>query len=325
MRELGDEVAPAQRCRIDLELPRRRLHQTFDQIARLGTAGAAIGVDRRGVGVDPDHLGMDRRDVVLARQQRRVEIGRHRRREQRHVGAEIGVGLHLQPGDLVVGVERHLGMGDVVAAMRVREEGLGAVAGPFHGTADLLRGPQRHHLFGIDEDLGAEAAADVGGDHAQLVLGGDVVERRQHEAGDVRVLRRRIEREMLFRRVVIGDRRARLHCVRREAVVGDVELHHIGGLGEGGIRCALVADHPVIDLVAGGFGMKLRRAGLDRGVDVGDRRAALRNSRRRLRPRRGRDFCSRRSRPRRPGRRSAPSPAPSPAMRPSSSGCRPWR
>ncbi len=156
--------------------------------------------------------------------------------------------------------------------MRVGEEGLGAVAGPFHRTADLLRGPQRHHLFGIDEDLRAEAAADVGGDHAQLVLGGDVVERRQHEAGDVRVLRGRVEREVLFRRVIIGDRRARLHRVRGEAVVGDVELDHIGGLGEGGIGRALVADHPVIDLVAGRFGVKLRRARLDRGADVGDRR-----------------------------------------------------
>ncbi|MGY3471566.1 hypothetical protein ACVW0I_008437 [Bradyrhizobium sp. LM6.11] len=214
---------------------------------------------------------MDRRDVVLARQQRRVEIGRHRRREQRHIGAEIGVGLHLEAGDLVVGVERHLGMGNVVPAMRIGEEGLGAVAGPFHGTADLLRGPQRHHLFGIDEDLRAEAAADVGRDHAQLVLRGDVVERRQHEAGDVRVLRRRVEREMLLRRIVIGNGCARLHRVRRKAVVGDVELHHVGGLGERGVRGALVADHPVIDLVAGGFGMQLRRAGLDRCVDVGDR------------------------------------------------------
>lgn len=33
---------------------------------------------------------------------------------------------------------------------------------------------------------------------------------------------------------------------------------------------ALVADHPVIDLVAGGLGVKLRRAGLDGGLHVGD-------------------------------------------------------
>ena len=36
--------------------------------------------------------------------------------------------LTRKPGDLAVGVERHLGVGDVVAAMGVGEEGLGAVA-----------------------------------------------------------------------------------------------------------------------------------------------------------------------------------------------------
>src|SRR5882757_3613342 len=80
--------------------------------------------------------------------------------------AEIGVGLHLQAGDLVVGVERHLGMGDMVAAMRVGQESLGAIAGPFYGAADLLRGPERHHLLGVDEDFGAKTATDVGCDHA---------------------------------------------------------------------------------------------------------------------------------------------------------------
>jgi hypothetical protein len=82
--------------------------------------------------------------------------------------------------------------------MGVGQKGLGAVAGPLHRTADLLGGPQRHHLLGVDEDFRAEAAADVGRHHAQLVLLRDVVERRQHEAGDMRVLRRRVERKVLF-------------------------------------------------------------------------------------------------------------------------------
>ena len=96
VRELRDEVLAAQFGRIDLQLPRRRLHQPFHHETCLGAARAAIGVDRHGVGVDADHLGEDVGDVVLARQQRRVEIGRHRGGEQRHVGAEIGVGLDAQ-------------------------------------------------------------------------------------------------------------------------------------------------------------------------------------------------------------------------------------
>ena len=57
IREAGDEVLPAQFGRIDLQLPRRGLHQPLEHEARLGPARAAIGVDRRGVGVDADHLG----------------------------------------------------------------------------------------------------------------------------------------------------------------------------------------------------------------------------------------------------------------------------
>ena len=170
------------------------------------------------------------------------------------------MGLYPQAQDLVVLVEGHLGMGDVVTAMRVGEEGFGAVAGPLHGAADLLRGPQRHHLFGIDVDLRTEAAADVGRDHAQLVLGRDVVERRQHEAGDVRVLRGRPQRVVLFGRVVIGDRRARLHRIRRQAVVGEIEAHHVRGLGEGSLHGGFIAEVPVIDHVARGFRVQLRRA-----------------------------------------------------------------
>ena len=153
--------------------------------------------------------------------------------------------------------------------MGVGQEGLGAVAGPLHRAADLLRGPQRDHFFGIDEDLRAEAAADIGRDHPQLVLGRDVVERRQHQAGDMRVLRGGVEREMLLRRIVIGDRRAWLHRVRHQPVIGDVERHDIGGRLERRIGRGFVADGPVIDHVARGFRMKLRRARLDRGVDIG--------------------------------------------------------
>ena len=176
------------------ELARRHLDEALDDEGGLRPAGTAIGVDRSGVGVDRVDLGIDRRDVVLAGQQRRVEVGRHGRREGRHVGAEIGDGVHPQAGDLAVLVDGELGMGDVVAAMRVGQEGLGAVARPLDRPADALGRPDADRLLGIDEDLGAEAAADVGRDDAQLVLGRDADEGREHEAGDVRVLARGVER-----------------------------------------------------------------------------------------------------------------------------------
>jgi hypothetical protein len=72
--------------------------------------------------------------------------------------------------DLAVLVHGHLGLRDVVAAMGVGQEGLGAVRGPLHGAAHLLGGPDAHGFFRVDEDLGAEAAAHIRRDDAQLVL-----------------------------------------------------------------------------------------------------------------------------------------------------------
>ena len=159
--------------------------------------------------------------------------------------------------------------------MGVGEEGLGAITGPLHRTVHLLGGPQRHHFLGVDEDLGAEAAADIGRHHPQLVLLRDVVERRQHQPGDVRVLRRGVERKVFLGVVVFGDRRARLHRIRHQPVVGDVERDHIGRRLEGRVGGRFLADGPVVDHVAGGFRMQLRRARLDRGADIGRNRQFL--------------------------------------------------
>ena len=141
MWKLRDEVALAQLRGIDPELARPRLHQSLDHERRLRPPRSAIRVDRHGVGVDRVDLAIDVRDVVLAREQRRVQIGRHRRRKSRHVGAEIGDRPCPQAEDLAVAVERHFGVGDVVAAVRVGDERLGALRDPFHRASRALRGP----------------------------------------------------------------------------------------------------------------------------------------------------------------------------------------
>ena len=260
---------------------RRHLDQALDHEGRLGPAGAAIGIDRRGVGVDAVDLAVDGGDVVLARQQRRVEIGRHRGGEGREIAAEVGLGLGPQRQDLAVGVEGQLGRRRVIAAVRVGEEGFGALGHPLHGPADLARGPQAHGLLGVDEDLGAEAAADVGRDHAQLVLGREADEGRQHQARDVRVLAGGVEREALLARVVVADGGARLDGVGDQPVVDEVDLGDVLGGGEGGIDLGLVAQVPLIDRVVGGLGMDLRLAGVLRGrhIDGGGQRRRSRRSR----------------------------------------------
>ena len=88
-----------------------------------------------------------------------------------------------QRQELAVLVERQLGMGHVVAAMRVGDEALGALGRPLDRPADLAPTAQvTMRLLGIVEDLGAEAAADIGRDDAQLVLG-DAAARRRPSAG----------------------------------------------------------------------------------------------------------------------------------------------
>ena len=146
---------------------------------------------------------------------------------------------------------------------------------PLDRHARALRGPEADDLFGVDVDLGAEAAADIGRDDPQLVLGRDVVERAHHQPRDMRVLRRRPAGVVVLGRVVVAERGARLHRVRHQAVVVDVDLGDVRGLGEGLVGRGLVADLPVEDQVAGCLGMKLRRAFLQGVGRMDDRRQLL--------------------------------------------------
>ena len=203
---------------------------------------------------------------------------------------------HLQADDVGVLVERHLDVGDVIAAMRVGDEGFGALGGPFHRPVDLLRRPGDERFLGVVVDLRAEAAADVGRIDAQLVLGDLQHERAHQQADHVRVLARGVERVVAGRQLVVADRGARLHRVRHEAVVDEVELGDVRGLGEGGIDGGLVAQLPVVAEVVGRLVVhglrRCRRSPSSCRRRRAARPARCRSARRRCAPRRG----SRRSR-----------------------------
>ena len=160
--------------------------------------------------------------------------------------------VDAQAEDLAVGIHRELGMGHMIAAMRVGEEALGAFRRPFdRPAADPLRCPEADDFLGIDENLRAEAAADIGRDDAQLVLGCQAMEGGDDETRHMRVLARRIERVVIVARVVGADRGPRLHRVGDEAIVDDVELGYVLGVGEGGIGRGLIAERPVENGVVG--------------------------------------------------------------------------
>ena len=99
---LGDEVLAAELGRVHAHLARRLVHQRLEQERGLGPAGAAIGVHRHGVGVVGLHVAVDRRGLVLAGEQRGVEVGRDRGGEGRHVGADVGLGVDPQRQDVAV-------------------------------------------------------------------------------------------------------------------------------------------------------------------------------------------------------------------------------
>jgi len=122
------------------------------------------------------------------------------------------------------------------------------------------------------KNLGAEAAAHIGRDHAQFVLG-----RERHEGGDdqarhMRVLRRVPQSEALGAGVVLADRRARFHRVGHQPVIADIELGHVLGGFESILDRLGVAKVPLVDGVAGRHFMDLRRASRLRRGRIGDRR-----------------------------------------------------
>ena len=166
-------------------------------------------------------------------------------------------------------------MGHMIAAMRVGEEAFGAFRRPFdRPSADALRGPYADDLLGIDEDLRAEAAADIGRDDAQFVLRRQAMEGRDHEARHMRVLARRVERIMVAAGIPRADGGSRLHRIGDEPVVDDVELGHVMGAREGSLGRRLVAQRPFEHGVVGRHVVNLR-LGLRRLAGIDDMRQHL--------------------------------------------------
>ena len=141
------KLRAAQRVRRDVELARDGIDQPLDQIGRLRPPGAAIGIDRHRVGVDDAqaHMrrpGCRRRPVAMPTPSQGMygAIGRQ-------IGAHVGDDVDLEREETALVVERELRGRDIVAAVAVGEEMLGAVGDPFHRLAQALaRRPRRAHI-----------------------------------------------------------------------------------------------------------------------------------------------------------------------------------
>ena len=244
-----DEVPAPDLRRIDAHFPGRRFHAALHHVGRLRSTGTAVGVNRRGVGIEGLHFDVDRRRRVLPRHQRAIQICGHGRGEGGEIGAHVGLVLHPQTEEFPVRVQRKLRGRYVVASVGVRQEGLRSLGPPLHRPAYLARRPDDGSLLRVDEDFGTKAAAHIRGDHPKVRFRGDVDERRQHEPFEVRILRRRVQRVGTRRRVVLAERRTGLDGVGDQAVVDDIHRGDVVGAVEGGIRRRLVAEFPVVGLV----------------------------------------------------------------------------
>ena len=317
----GNEVLPPQLDAVHAGVVRDHVHQALQQERRLRPAGAAIGVHRHGVGEHRLHLAVDHRGLVNAGQQRGVQIGRHARREGGQIGAHVGQRRDAQRQEIAVRVQRHLGGADMVAAVRVGHEAFVALGGPLHRPAQLAGGPGDDRLLGVVVDLRAEAAADVGRHDAQLVLRDVQHEGAHQQADDVRVLAGGVQRVVAGGRIEVADRGARLHRVRDQPVVGQVQLHHLRRLGEDAVHHGLVADMPVVAEIAGGIVVHQRRRPASARPASSRRRAGPDSRSPAARPRPSPPAWFRRSPPRRDRRHGAPCrpPAPDAPARPSAS------
>ena len=161
---------------------------------------------------------------------------------------------------------------DDVAAVDRRDVVLRTLLRPLHRAAEPLRERDRERLLRVDVQLRAEAAADVGGDDADLRLG-DSEDELQREAQDVRHLRRRPERDLAGRADLREDA-ARLHRVRDqpwlEVAARDDDVGRVDR------RLDVVRlELPDVALVRPEVRVDERRAVLERLLDVRDGRERL--------------------------------------------------
>ena len=175
----------------------------------------------------------------------------------------LAMRAHAQAEKLAVLVERQLGLGDVVATLGVGDETLAALADPLDRPRELAGRPGDHGFLGVVELLDPEAAAHVGRHHAQLVLRDVQHEEPHQQADDVRELAGRPQRVLAGRRIVFGDRRARLHRIADQAIVDQADARDMRGLPECGLGRRRVAERPIAAQVTRHVVEQERRPGLD--------------------------------------------------------------
>ncbi|MCY1229088.1 hypothetical protein D9M72_414430 [compost metagenome] len=108
--------------------------------------------------------------------------------------------------------------------MRIGQERLGPIRCPFDRHAGTLRSPETDDLLRIDIDLRAEATADIGRDHPELVFRSDIIKRAHHQPRHMRVLAGGVAGIVVVADVIDAKCGPRLHRIGREPVVMNRDL-----------------------------------------------------------------------------------------------------
>ena len=261
----GDEVLPPQLERVHAELRGELVHHRLDDVDALRPARAADRVGRELVREHAHDVALDVRDLVAA--------GDHAARERRDdraldevVAAAVLDDLRVDRGQRPVALGAQLGVGDVVAPVVRRGHVLGARGDPLDRPVQLARRVAGEDLLAVDLQLGPEAAAHLRRDHADAVLA-DAELDRQHDARDVRDLRRGVQREAIG--LPGGEHPARLDRRARRAVVDDPPLHDHVGVRQARVDVA-AADAPLEHAVGVVVVVHGRRRVLERRLRIDD-------------------------------------------------------
>ena len=151
-------------------------------------------------------------------------------------------------GDAAVGVHRRLHVGDLAAPVRGRHHVLDARLDPPERHAPLARERGHHHVLGIGAELHAEAAAHLGRDDADLVLG-HAQGRGEARAERVRRLVRRPHDDAAAGEVGCGEDGPSLDRHTREPLAHHPLLHHAMRLGKGGVGVARLDGLGMLDVL----------------------------------------------------------------------------
>ncbi len=171
---VGEEVALAQLDRVDAELERGLVDETFEQRRRLRPAGAAVGAHRGRVRDRHGDVELDRREVVRA--VRHAAGAARQERADRRIGAGVADEPHPQPGERAVAAAPELGVLHLAAAVGERLHVLAARRHPHDRPSERPRRGGDDRVLGVEPGLAAEAAADLRRDDVHI--GGVEAERR---------------------------------------------------------------------------------------------------------------------------------------------------